>query len=115
MALSPFGASCPLFFSNGQILGLSPILQGIIQCSLPLPRPKNKDIFAFDMGTNCAPLHVDVFLYSYKVDFVQSPNQKGKKRISQQFNVTYRYIDDVMSLNLNFQSTWNSYILVNFK
>ena len=27
MALGPFGASCPLFFRNGQILGLSPILK----------------------------------------------------------------------------------------
>ena len=25
IALGPFGASCPLFFRNGQILGLSPI------------------------------------------------------------------------------------------
>ena len=25
MALGPFGASCPLFLRNGQILGLSPV------------------------------------------------------------------------------------------
>ena len=48
------------------------------------------------MGTNCAPLLADLFLYSY--DFVQSLLQAGKKHLAQQFNFTYRYIDDVLSL-----------------
>ena len=46
------------------------------------------------MGTNCAPLLADLFLYSYEAEFVQSLLQAGKK----QFNFTYRYIDDVLSL-----------------
>ena len=32
MTLCPFGASSPLFFRNGQILGLSPIRNGYLQC-----------------------------------------------------------------------------------
>ena len=50
------------------------------------------------MGTNCAPLLVDLFLYSYEAVFVQSLLQAGKKHLAQQFNFTYRYIDDVLSL-----------------
>ena len=50
------------------------------------------------MGTNCAPLLADLFLYSYEVEFVQSLLQAGKKRLAQQFNFTYRYKDDVLSL-----------------
>ena len=50
------------------------------------------------MGTNCAPLLADLFLYSYEAEFVQSILQAGKKRLAQQFNFTYRYIDGVLSL-----------------
>ena len=50
------------------------------------------------MGTNCAPLLADLFLYSYEAEFVQSLLQAGKKHLTQQFNFTYRYIDDVLSL-----------------
>ena len=49
------------------------------------------------MATNCAPLLADLFLYSYKAEFVQSLIQAGKKHLAQQFNITYRYIDDVFS------------------
>ena len=48
------------------------------------------------MGTNCAPLFADLFLYSYEAEFVQSLLQAGKKHLA--FNFTYRYIDDVLSL-----------------
>jgi hypothetical protein len=41
------------------------------------------------MGTNCAPLLVDFFrIYSYEADFIQGLLHK-----------TFRYIDDVFSLN----------------
>ena len=51
------------------------------------------------MGTNCAPLLADLFLYSYEAEFVQSLLKTGKKHLAQQFNFTYRYIDDVLSLH----------------
>ena len=43
------------------------------------------------MGTNCAPLLADLFLYSYEAEFVQSLLQAGKKHLAQEF--AYRYID----------------------
>ena len=51
------------------------------------------------MDTNCAPLLAALpLLYSYEAEFVQSLLQAGKKQLAQQFNFTYRYIDDVLSL-----------------
>ena len=50
------------------------------------------------MGTNCAPLLADLFLYSCESEFVQSLLQADKKHLAQQFNFIYRYIDDVLSL-----------------
>ena len=37
-------------------------------------------------------------LYSYEAEFVQKLLQASKKHLAQQFNFTYRYIDDVLSL-----------------
>ena len=34
------------------------------------------------MGTNCAPLLADIFLYSYEAEFIQSLLSTGKKKIS---------------------------------
>ena len=54
--------------------------------------------FGIPMGTNCAPLLADIFLYSYEADFM-SLLSMGKKHLASRFNLTYRYIDDVLSIN----------------
>jgi hypothetical protein len=51
------------------------------------------------MGTNCAPLLVDLFLYSYEADFIQGLLKKNEKKLARSFSFTFRYIDDVLSLN----------------
>ena len=51
------------------------------------------------MGNNCAPLLADLFLYSYEADFIQGLLKKNEKKLPQSFNFTFRYIDDVRSLN----------------
>jgi hypothetical protein len=51
------------------------------------------------MGTNCAPLKVDLFIYLYEADFIQGLLKKNKKKLARSFNFTFRYIDDVLSLN----------------
>ena len=49
------------------------------------------------MDANCAPLLADLFLCSYEAEFVQNLLKAGKTHLAQQFNFTYRYIDDVLS------------------
>ena len=51
------------------------------------------------MGTNCAPLLADLFLYSYEAEFVQNLIKQGNRTLAKMFNLTFRYIDDVLSLN----------------
>ena len=51
------------------------------------------------MGTNCAPLLADLFLYSYESEFLQKLVKDKKIHESRAFNFTYRYIDDVLSIN----------------
>jgi hypothetical protein len=51
------------------------------------------------MGTNCAPHLADLLLYSYEADFIPGLPQKTDKKVARSFNYTFRYIDDVLSLN----------------
>ena len=51
------------------------------------------------MGTTCAPLRAHLFLYSHEVDFIHGLLKKNEKRLARSFNFTFRYIDDVLSLN----------------
>jgi hypothetical protein len=51
------------------------------------------------MGTNCAPLLADLFLYSYETDFIQGLQKKTEKKLHRSFNFTFSYIDDVLSLS----------------
>ena len=59
-----------------------------------------QQVVGIPMGTNCAPLLADLFLYSYESEFVSSNLVKEKKiHEAKAFNFTYRYIDDVSSIN----------------
>ena len=58
-----------------------------------------QQIIGIPMDTNRAPLLADIFLYSYKAEFIQTLLSAGRKRLASQFNFTYRYIDDVLSIN----------------
>jgi hypothetical protein len=51
------------------------------------------------MGSNCALRFADLFLYSYETDFMQGFLKKTEKKLAPSFNFTFRYIDDVLSLN----------------
>ena len=56
------------------------------------------------MGTNCAPLLADLFLYPYEAEFVQSLLKTGKKHLAQQPNFTYRiYKSCIVSKKHNLQ------------
>jgi len=59
------------------------------------------------MGTNCVPLLVDLFLYSYETDFIQELLQKNEKQLVWFFNFTFHYIDDMLSLS---NSTFGDFV-----
>ena len=51
------------------------------------------------MGTNCAPLLADLFLYSYENELLDKLIKEGKRKPDRKFNLSYRYIDDLISFN----------------
>ena len=58
-----------------------------------------RQVIGIPMGTNCAPLLADLFLYSYEAEFLDGFIRKGNRKIAQSFNLTFRYIDDLISFN----------------
>ena len=75
-----------------------------------------QQVVGIPMGTNCAPLLADLFLYSYESEILQNLVKDRKIHDARAFNFTYRYIDDVSSINnLNLQNFFHWYILRSWK
>ena len=51
------------------------------------------------MGTNCAPLVVDLFLFYYERDFMKSLSRENQADINEAFNSTSRYLDDLLNFD----------------
>ena len=51
------------------------------------------------MGTNCAPLVADLFLFCYGRDFMISLSNDNQADIIKAFNSTSRYLDDVLNID----------------
>jgi hypothetical protein len=58
-----------------------------------------QQVVGIQMGTNCAPLLADLFLYSYESEFLQKLVKDKKIHEARAFNFTYKYIGDVLSIN----------------
>ena len=51
------------------------------------------------MGTNCALLLADLFLYSYENKSLDNMIRSGHRRLARSFNLCYRYTDDLIVFN----------------
>ena len=58
-----------------------------------------RQIVGIPMGTNCAPLVADLFLFCYKRDFMLSLSDNNQADIIEAFNSTSRYLDDLLNIN----------------
>ena len=56
------------------------------------------------MGTNCAPLVADLYLFCYERDFMKSPTKEKRYDLIDAFNSTSRYLDDQLNIdNIHFE------------
>ena len=58
-----------------------------------------RHIVGIPMGTNCAPLVADLFLYCYERDFMDSLNPDNQAGVIEAFNSTSRYLDDLLNID----------------
>ena len=51
------------------------------------------------MGTNCAALVADLFLFCYERDFMKSLSRENQADIIEALNSTSRYLDDLLNID----------------
>ena len=56
-------------------------------------------VIEIPMGTNCAPLLADLFIYSNENEFLDNMIRSGQRRLARSFHLCYRYIDDSIVFN----------------
>ena len=58
-----------------------------------------RQIVGIPMGTNCAPLVADLFLFCYERDSMLSLSDNNQADIIEAFNSTSRYLDDLLNID----------------
>ena len=61
-----------------------------------------RQIVGILMGTTCAPLVADLFLFCYERDFMLSLSMDNQSDVIEGFNSTSRYLDDLLNIDNNF-------------
>ena len=56
-------------------------------------------VIGISVGTNCAPLLADLFLYSDENEFLDNMIKSGHRGLAKSFNLCYRCIDDLIVFN----------------
>ena len=80
----------PKLYNMAHLLALNVLL---------LPKDLYRQIVGIPMGTNCAPLVADLFLYCYERDFMDSLNHDNQADVIEAFNSTSRYLDDLLNID----------------
>ena len=58
-----------------------------------------RQIVVIPMGTNCALLVANLFLFCYERDFMLSQSDNNQTDINEAFNSTSRYLDDLLNID----------------
>ena len=61
-----------------------------------------RQIVGIPMGTNCAPLVADLFLFCFDRDVMLSLSEDNQSGVIEAFNSTFRYLDDLLNIDNNF-------------
>ena len=58
-----------------------------------------RQVVGIPMGTNCAPLVANLYLFCYERDFMMSLSDDKQADVIDAFNTTSRYLDDILNIN----------------
>ena len=58
-----------------------------------------RQMVSIPMGTSCASLLADLFLYSYENKVLDKLIKEGKRKLARKVNLSFRYTDDLISFN----------------
>ena len=71
-----------------------------------------RQTFGIPMGTYCAPLAANLFLFWYERDFMRSLSHENQADIIEAFNSTSRYLVHLLNID-NIYLWWTAYTLQN--
>ena len=64
------------------------------------------------MGTNCASLLADLFLYSYEADFIQGLLNDNEKQLSLSLTFTFHdFVDLIYPMSLKQRTGFNVFVI----
>ena len=66
-----------------------------------------RQIVGIPMGTNCAPLVADLFLYYYERDFMDFLKHDNQADVIVAFNSAYRYLYDLLNIDKLILKVWS--------
>ena len=58
-----------------------------------------RQIVGIQMGTNCAPLVADLFLFCYERDFMKDLSSDNQANVIKAFNSTSQYLDNLFNID----------------
>ena len=58
-----------------------------------------RQIVGIPMGTNCAPLVADLFLFCYERNFMKDLSSNNQADVIKAFNLTFRYLEDLLNID----------------
>ena len=58
-----------------------------------------RQVVGIPLGTNCAPLVADLFLFSYERDIMMSLSDDKQADVINACYTTSRYLDDILNIN----------------
>ena len=71
-----------------------------------------RQVVGISMGTDCALLVVDLFMFCYERDFITSLSDNKQADVIDAFNTTSRYLDDILNIyNVYFDNMVVKYTL----
>ena len=65
-----------------------------------------RQVVGIPMGTNCAPLIADLFLFCYERDFIMSLSGVKQADIIGALNTSSIYMDDILNINNVYLTIW---------
>jgi hypothetical protein len=87
------------------------MLKSLLIAHLSSSEDTFQQIIGTQMETKCAPLLADLFLYSYEAEILQRLTKDSKITEAKTFNLTFRYIYDVLTIN-NKIANWMDFIYI---
>ena len=87
-------------YNNHNLWSCQKVCNALLDIFIRFRTKLYRQTIGIPMGTNCAPLVADLFLFCYERDFMKSLSRENQADIIEAFNSTSRYLDDLLNIDI---------------